>query len=197
LGHELSWIAAWDRSVFELINIEFSSSFFDLFMPTLSNFQFWAIPMGLVWLVYFFKTNKNGKMIALCCFLVVAATDQIASTVIKPIVQRERPCNVVPACRYYDGDKMITTDKFGMTEYKSSYSFPSNHAANIAGQAVYWSYFYPQASPVFIVIALGVGYSRIYMGQHYPLDVAAGYLLGIIVALGIAFPLRIWVLQDE
>jgi len=197
VGYELSWIAAWDRSVFVLINQSFSSIFFDAFMPALSDFWLWAIPIGLVWIVWFFKADRDGKLIALSCFLVVAGTDQIAATLIKPIVARERPCNVVPSTRYYDGEKWITTDRFGLTEYKSSYSFPSNHAANIAGQAVYWSYFYPQVSPVMVVAAIAVGYSRIYLGHHYPLDIAAGYLLGIFVALGIAYPLKIWVLKED
>ncbi|MBL0061426.1 MAG: phosphatase PAP2 family protein [bacterium] len=62
---------------------------------------------------------------------------------------------------------------------------------------MYWSYFYPQISPVLIASALVVGYSRIYLGYHYPSDVAAGYMLGIFIALIVAWPLRVWVLPDE
>ncbi len=196
---ELSWLDSWDRGVFGMVNQVFTSSFFDAIMPALSDPKMWMIPLGLLWIVFFFRTSRKGRIVALCCFIVVAATDQLAATVIKPMVARVRPCNVIPQTHYYDADqdKWIYTDKFAMTTYKSSYSFPSNHAANMAGQAVYWSYFYPQISPVLIASALVVGYSRIYLGYHYPSDVAAGYMLGIFIALVVAWPLRVWVLPDE
>jgi len=196
---QLSWLEKWDQGVFGMVNQFFTSSFFDAIMPVLSNRSFWLIPVGIVWLVFMIRAGKRGRIVALCCFLVVAATDQLASTVIKPLVQRVRPCNVIPQTHYYDEERetWIYTDKYAMTTYKSSFSFPSSHAANLAGQAIYWSYFYPQASPVLIVAALAVGYSRVYLGYHYPSDVAAGYLIGIFVALIVAWPLRVWVLPDE
>ena len=152
---ELSWLDSWDRGVFGMVNQVFTSSFFDAIMPSLSDPRMWMIPLGLLWIVFFFRTSRKGRIVALCCFIVVAATDQLAATVIKPAVARVRPCNVIPQTHYYDADadKWIYTDKFAMTTYKSSYSFPSNHAANMAGQAVYWSYFYPQVSPVLIAAA--------------------------------------------
>jgi undecaprenyl-diphosphatase len=199
VGAELSWFEHWDRGVFGMVNQMFTSSFFDAIMPMISDQRMWLIPLGLLWLVFFFRTSRRGRIVALCCFVVVAATDQLSSSVIKPMVQRVRPCNVIPQTHYYDQDKelWIYTDKFAMTTYKSSYSFPSSHAANMAGQAIYWSYFYPQISPVLIAGALAVGYSRVYLGYHYPSDVAAGYFIGILIALMVAWPLRVWVLPDE
>jgi undecaprenyl-diphosphatase len=197
MNGELSGFMHWDRSAFEVMNKWFSSSFFDALMPIIADFYVWVIPIAIIWLWYFVRSERRGRIIALCAFLVIAATDQASSSLVKPYVQRQRPCNVIPACRLYMDGNWITTDKFGLTTYKTSYSFPSSHAANIAGQAIYWMYFYPHLAPVFMFAAAIVGWSRVYMGLHYPSDVMAGYILGGIIALLVAYPLRLWVLPEE
>ena len=62
---------------------------------------------------------------------------------------------------------------------------------------MYWSYFYPQVTPFMVFVAVVVGYSRVYEGHHYPADVAGGYLVGVFVAMLVAFILRRWVLPDQ
>ncbi|MDK1483226.1 phosphatase PAP2 family protein, partial [Sinorhizobium sp. 6-117] len=45
----------------------------------------------------------------------------------------------------------------------------------------------PQLRPLFLVMALVLGFSRVIVGAHYPSDVAAGLLLGLWVAIVVAF----------
>jgi undecaprenyl-diphosphatase len=61
-------------------------------------------------------------------------------------------------------------------------SFPSGHAAtSFAGAAVLMR-FLPGRWPVLVALAVGIAFSRVYVGVHYPSDVIAGALLGVLVA---------------
>ena len=65
----------------------------------------------------------------------------------------------------------------------SSSSFPSGHATMSFACATVLSALVPKAAPVFIVLAAAIAYSRLYVGVHWPLDVAAGAALGVAIAL--------------
>lgn len=64
-----------------------------------------------------------------------------------------------------------------------SSSFPSGHATMSFACATVLSALAPKAAPAFIVLAAAIAYSRLYVGVHWPLDVAAGAVLGVLTAL--------------
>jgi membrane-associated phospholipid phosphatase len=188
----LLWISSADRAAFDLINKSLTCGLFDAVMPVLSNPWAWAVPLGIVWIIFFVRADRNGRYVAIGCFVVVALTDQVSSALIKRDVQRLRPCNVVPAAHIFVHGKWLNADSSGTIIYKNSFSFPSGHATNMAGQAMYWTYFYPEIAPVTITAALLVGYSRVYLGHHWPGDVVAGYLVGAIIAWLMGITMRKW-----
>ena len=57
-------------------------------------------------------------------------------------------------------------------------SFPSGHTLHATLSAVVVALFVPPLAPVFVLVALLVGASRVTLGVHYPSDVAAGAALG-------------------
>ncbi len=74
----------------------------------------------------------------------------------------------------------------------NSYSFPSGHSAimSVYASALLliksrWTFF-------FILWALLVGYSRVYVGVHYPIDVLGGLVLGFIITFMILKYSQIW-----
>ncbi len=69
-------------------------------------------------------------------------------------------------------------------------SFPSGHAATSFAGATMLSAFAPRYWPAFYLLAVGIAFSRIYVGVHWPLDVLAGAALGAALAAAAITSLR-------
>jgi undecaprenyl-diphosphatase len=60
-------------------------------------------------------------------------------------------------------------------------SFPSGHTTIAFAAATVLSYYRPRWTPAFFLLAVAIGFSRVYVGVHYPLDVLGGAILGLLV----------------
>jgi undecaprenyl-diphosphatase len=63
-----------------------------------------------------------------------------------------------------------------------SWSFPSGHTASAFAGAWVLSRLWPRRAPLFYALAATVGFGRVYLGAHYPGDVASGAVLGTALA---------------
>ena len=65
-----------------------------------------------------------------------------------------------------------------------SFGYPSGHSARALWVALHLSEVYPSFKPLFLIYALLVGWSRIELCQHYPIDIIGGYLVAYSVLEG-------------
>ena len=136
--------------------------------------QFISIKQNFIWpgtvclVVFLWFKRMRGLALVLATALAVSIADFLGAT-LKELIARDRPCHVLAN---------IAKD---IANCSNSFSFPSNHAINSFTFSTIIALAYKKIAFFLYVSALLIGYSRVYLGVHYPTDVLAGTLCGILI----------------
>lgn len=137
-------------------------SWLDWFFIDLS----WIGSLGAIWLAIgaLAMVVWRRPSIFVSVLVAVAVSDLLAEAG-KLVVQRHRPFETQIGPR------------------SNAHSFPSGHTATSFAAATVLSVYAPRWRVPFFLLATAIGLSRIYNGMHYPTDVLAGAVLGVLTAL--------------
>jgi undecaprenyl-diphosphatase len=166
-----------DQQLFLFLN-SLNSPFWDQVMHAISGRVIWA-PLYLAVLIYLgVKYKRKFFVILLFIILAVSFADQGSVQLFKNIFHRLRPCHE-PALA---GMVHLVNGECG-----GLYGFVSSHAANSFNVALLSLMFINKRwyTICIIIWASIIGYSRIYLGVHYPGDVISGSLLGALIGWSI------------
>jgi undecaprenyl-diphosphatase len=149
-----------DRDIFNYVHKDLNNKFLDKATPII---QLMGDPKGYLGVCVLLCAFGNDKMyetgkMASAGFL----ESGLLAFAIKETVRRERPLN--------KNDKN---------------SFPSGHSTVAFTLATIVSHQYPKLSVPLYLTAIGTGFSRVYLGKHYPSDVLAGAVLGTLIGIQI------------
>ncbi len=166
-------IIQWDISLFEYINNDLGNSFFDLVMPWLREPLFW-MPFYIFLITFvFFNFGKKAYWFIVFVILTFASADLISSRAIKKAIKRIRPCNT----------EMVQTVE--RVPCGSGYSFTSSHAANHFAVATFLimtlGQIFKRIKKWLWLWAASIAFAQVYVGVHFPMDVLAGGILGVIL----------------
>ena len=142
---------------------------FWIFITHLGDSGYLWIAIGVA-LLLFKKTRPVGISVLLALVINVFMTN----IGLKNIIARTRPFNVNP--------ELVT-----LIKHPSSYSFPSGHTSGSLTAAFVLYHLMPKKIGVpAVVLATMIGFSRMYVGVHYPTDVLGGIMVAVIAStLGI------------
>jgi undecaprenyl-diphosphatase len=189
----LAYLEQLDIRLFFLVNRSGQNGFFDIFMPFMSDLSNFYLPLGIFLLFLLIKKSVTCRTVGIAILLLISLSEWVSSDVLKPTFNRPRPYHSQSHVHHYDrmGKTWQVTPELKEIIRGESRSLPSSHATNIFAAAFFLSYFLRKTWPLFYLIAFLVGYSRVYLGVHFPLDVLAGAFVGTLCGMALMWPSRV------
>ncbi len=157
-----------DFAVLDFIQANLRTEFLDWFMVFLSTIG----EGGIVWFaiaipMLFFKKSRTCGVVMI---LSMGVTLLLGEFLLKNLVGRVRPCNV-------------NTEIEMLINRPRSFSFPSGHTSSSFASAVTVFQWNKKYGIIALLLAFLVSFSRLYNYVHFPTDVLAGMIFGILTSI--------------
>lgn len=136
-----------------------------VFVSALGNAGIFWIAVGLLLLIT--KRYRRGGAQML---VAMAVTFVIGNLILKNLVARERPF-------WIDREVLL------LMASPSDYSFPSGHSMNGFAGSVSLLCIDRRIGIPAVILAAIIAFSRLYLFMHFPTDVFAGIVIGLVIAL--------------
>lgn len=174
-----------DQGLFFLINQNLQNGFLDWLMPYWRNKMTW-VPFYILLTIFLLWQYKWKGALAIVMVLITAGiADYTSSSIIKPLIDRTRPCN----------DPALVEQVRTLINCGAGKSFTSSHATNHFAVAFILAFIFGHRRAwiwaTVLFWAAMVGFAQVYVGVHFPGDILGGAALGGFIAACIFLLYRI------
>jgi len=197
---------SFDSQLFVFLNSLFHHRLWEMFLVMLASKWLWLfghVLLGVVLMVGGYQRmsplQRSVKTLfmrggicplAILLSLTLVLSHVLSSYVLKETIQRERPCygnndSNNDSNKEFSPSRMSQEQRtkriFQPLGCHSRYGMPSNHGVHFAALAagVWWFFGSSMLAFWLALVAVIVGFSRVFLGLHYPADVVVGWGFGI------------------
>ncbi len=163
-----------DLTIFKFVNQTLSFAWLDQVTPILTDLDDvpgMKIVLPLLIFALFYKKFKRTGITYFLFLILALSTSDFVGGKIKKVFLRPRPF------------QLAETNAIQKATAGNNNSFYSNHSSNNFTAACFMTAFFPGGQLVFYAIATTVALTRVHVGVHYPSDIFAGALIGILWGL--------------
>ena len=165
-----------DHVILDFIQTNFHNGFFDkvfVFITKLGDFGGIWVVLAIILLI-----SKKYRKHGLTLVLALLFCSLLGDAILKPLFARLRPFE-------FNDNIMLLIPK------PNGYSFPSGHTMSSFAAATVLLYTNRKYGIIALIFAALIAFSRLYLYVHYPSDILAGMIIGILLgwlAIKIMFP---------
>jgi undecaprenyl-diphosphatase len=174
----MTFLLDLDHRLFLFLNSTISNPVGDVLWPVITDYDK-ILPVRLLllatWVLLLWKGGRKGRTVAVMVIPLLFLTDRVTSGLLKEWFARPRPCHSIDGAQVVQGLHLLVDCGPGK-------SFPSSHAVNNFALGTLFSFYYRRWTAAFMAWAGLVGFSRIAVGVHFPLDVLGGAVIGVLLA---------------